>query len=96
MKDNTTVFKIELEVAAEKVIHQFMVRNEQIEEQLTQAIKSAVESFDFHAEIKNIAQSQLRRALHDAMNYSVLEKLVREKAQIIYNDLIEKEFAKYK
>ena len=95
MKDNTTTFKIELDVAAQKVIHQFMLNNEQIEERLRQAIQSAVESFDFDKEIRIIAQQQLRNALHDAMNYGPLEKLVREKTQAIYNELIEKEFAKY-
>jgi hypothetical protein len=94
--DNITTFRIELDVSAQKVIHQFMMHNEHVEEQIRNAIKKTVESFDFESEIRIIAERQLRKALQDAMNYGNLEQMVREKTQIIYTELIEKEFSKYK
>lgn len=95
MRDNITTFRIELDVAAQKVIHQFMTHNEHVEDQIRNAIKATVEGFDFESEIRVIAEGQIRTAIRDAMNYGPLEKLVREKTQAIYTELIEKEFAKY-
>jgi hypothetical protein len=96
MIDNITTFRIQLDVAAQKVIHQFMINNDHIEEQLRNAIQKTVEEFDFEAEIRVIATEQLRKAVRDAMSYGELQKKVQEVAGKIYADLIEKEFAKYK
>jgi hypothetical protein len=95
MMDNITTFRIELDVASQKVIHQFMMHNEHVEDQIRNAIKATVESFDFEKEIRIVAEQQIRKAIRDAMNYGPLEQLVREKTQSIYTELIENEFAKY-
>src|SRR5690606_24393440 len=93
MRDNITTFRMELDVAAQKVINQFMLHNESVEEQIRNAIQKTVENFDFEGEIQRIATEQLRTALREAMKYSVLENKVRELAGKIYEELIEKEFA---
>lgn len=95
MRDNTTTFRIELDVAAQKVIHQFMTHNEHVEEQIRAAIENTVKNFDFEKEISAIAERQLRKALQDAMNYSSLERKVRELTDKIYGEILEKEFAKF-
>lgn len=94
--DNITTFRIELNVAAQKVIHQFMTHNEHVEEQIRNAIKKTVEGFDFESEISRIATDQLRVAIREAMRYGKLEKKVRELTDKIYTELIEKELSKYK
>lgn len=95
MRENITTFRIELDVAAQKVIHQFMTDNDHIEEQIRSAIENTVKNFDFEKEISIIAEQQLRKALRDAMSYSSLEKKVREMADKIYGEILEKEFAKF-
>jgi hypothetical protein len=96
MRDNITTFRMELDVAAQKVINQFMLHNEHVEDQIRSAIKATVEGFDFEREIRVIATEQLRKAVRDAMTYGELEKKVRAVAGKIYEEMIEKEFAKYK
>ena len=93
MRDNITTFRIELDVAAQKVINQFMLHNEYVEEQIRNAIQKTVENFDFEGEIQRIATEQLRTALREAMKYSALEKKVWEITNKIYDDLINKELA---
>src|SRR5690606_5025151 len=93
MRDNITTFRIELDVAAQKVINQFMLHNEYVEEQIRNAIQKTVENFDFEGEIQRIATEQLRTALREAMKYSALEKKVWEITNKIYDDLIDKELA---
>jgi hypothetical protein len=94
--DNITTFRIELDVAAQKVIHQFMTHNTHVEDQIRSAIQKTVEGFDFEGEIIRIATEQLRKALREAMMYSNLESKVREVTDKIYQELIEKELSKYK
>ena len=96
MNDNISTFRIELDIAAQKVIHQFMTHNDHVEEQIRNAIKRTVENFDFEAEITRITTEQLRSALRDAIRYGELEKKVKEVAGKLYNEMIEKEFSKFK
>lgn len=93
--DNITTFRIELEVAAQKVIHQFMMGNEQIEKQLSKSIQSAINSFDFEKEVSGIVHKQLRQAINNSFAYGELQKLVEERTNAIFERLIEAEFSKY-
>lgn len=92
---NVTTFKIELDIAAQKVIHQFMTGNEAIEEQLSNAIHNAIDTFDFQKEVEGIVKRQLREALNNSFTYGKLHDLVQAKTNAIYTKLIDAEFKKY-
>ena len=94
--ENTTAIKIELNVAAQKIIHQFMTGNELIEEQLKKAIEDGITEFDFELEVKKLVQRQLSEAVRESVQYGKLRELVAKKAESIFNKMIEKEFEKYK
>lgn len=91
MKDNVTTFTIELQVAAQKVIHQFMTSNEQVEEMMRKAIEKAVLEFDFESAVKGIVQRDLNKAIQCSMEYGKMKEYVEKKANIIFEKIIEQE-----
>src|SRR5690349_3859943 len=90
--DNLTTFRIELQVAAQKVIHQFMLHNDKIEEQLTNSLKLAMEHFDFQKEVSHIFTSEIRSAISEAMKRGKMRELVQARADKIFDELLEREF----
>lgn len=85
-----TKIRFELEIAAQKVINQFMLNNRHIEDQLESGIKNAFEDFDFESEIKVATTNAIESEIRKSANWDRLTKLVREKADKIVDDHIEK------
>lgn len=85
-----TTIRFELEIAAQKVINQLMLNNSAIEQQLEVGIKSAFESFDFEAAIKEATLRTIESEIRKSTNWDKMIRLVREKADKIVDDHIEK------
>jgi len=47
MDSDYTKVRVELEIAAQRLISQFMLNNQEIEKQLEAGVKKAFENFDF-------------------------------------------------
>ena len=91
--NNTTAIKIELQVSAQKVIHAFMQNNAEIEDQLRNALEKAVKNFDFEEEVMSIVSHELAEATRRAMEYSKIKEYVQQKADAIFEKIIENEIS---
>ena len=52
--ENQTTFRIELDIAAQQVIHQFVQNNDRLEKELTAGFKKAIETTDIKGMISEM------------------------------------------
>ena len=91
-----SAFKIELEIAAQNVIHQLMISNENIEGQLRSAIEKAISSFNFEAEVQGLAHKAIRDAIKESLDYGKLKELIQKRSEAILDAFVETQFEAYR
>lgn len=96
MNPNVTAIKIELEIAAERVINQLMVNNEKVENEIREGVKSALESFDFKVVVENAIKSCIESAIKSSTEWGAIRKLVSAKTDEIVNQYIENSLTEFK
>jgi len=93
-KEGTTRISIELEIAAQNVIHNFLIHNNEIENQIKAGVEAAIKSFDFETEVARRCHSISNKEIRDAKSWDNVRKMVQMKADKIVDDYIEKELKK--
>lgn len=88
--------KITLEIMAEKMLSQYIIRNEEIEEQMKVGIINAFENFNFETEIEKMVSKTINDTIHSSTGWRKVKDLVQAKADKIVDDFIEKETQKLK
>ncbi len=88
--EDYTRFRLELEISAQKVIHQFVMHNEQIREQLESGIEAAVKKYDFQGEVEKMVDKTIKDAIWNSLNYGKLKEAVSKKVSEIADTLIDK------
>jgi len=95
MEDYTN-FRIELEISAQKVIHQMVVHNEAVKQQLEDGIKRAVENYDFQSTVEEMVSKVIKDAIWNSISYGKLKEAVSTKVSEIADQLIEKHISHLK
>lgn len=94
--DGANILKIELEVAASRVMHQFALYNGDVQTQLENGFAKAIADFDYEAEIYRQAQRIIQESIRKAMTSSKIEELIRQKTDDIVQHYYEMEFKRLK
>lgn len=91
-----TRLSIQLDISAQKVLHHLILHNKDIEKQVEEGIKQAIAEIDIIEVVKNAAKEQLKKAINDSQTWENFRKVVRQKADKIIEDHIEKEMESWK
>lgn len=92
----TTTFKIELDIAAQSIIHQLMISNEEVANQLKSGIEKAISSFDFEAEVQGLTHHAIKKAIQDSLDYGKLKELIQKRTEVILDNFVEQQIEAYR
>lgn len=95
MNINSTQFRIELDIAAQNVIHQLMISNDAIEGQLKSAIEKAITSFNFEDEVHALTSKAIRDAIQDSLDYGKLKQLIQKRTEAILDNFVDQQIEAY-
>jgi phosphomevalonate kinase len=90
--DNQTAIRIELDIAAQKVINQIMINNEAVAKQLKSGFEKAFQNFDFEAYAQQAATRAIEKAIQESANYGEVRKLVEKRSNEIINEILDAKF----
>lgn len=93
--EDTTAVKFEINIAAERMLSQILIRNERFENELKTGIEKAIESFDFEKVIISQVQEQLRRTIQDSASWGKLRELAHKRADEVVQNYIDKEILNF-
>ena len=93
--ENALIIKNEIEIAAQRIIQQVMITNDQVKEQVEAGVKRAFEKFDFETEIEKAITGSIERAIRDSSQWGKISKLVYEKADEIIQAFIDKQIKEF-
>ena len=93
--ENALIIKTQIEIAAQKIIQQTMLTNDQISKQVEEGIKRAFANFDFETEIEKSITLSIERAIRDSTQWGRISKLVYEKADAIIQTFIDKQIKEF-
>jgi len=88
--ENFATIRMELDLQAQRVIHQYMVDNAKISEEVTRGIKEAFDSFDIAEAIRKEVSHCLQEAVRGSGNWSTLRATIQKKMDIVVEEHIEK------
>ena len=77
--ENSTTIKLEIEVAAQRMISQYMIHNDQLKKQLESGIKKAFEDFDFEKTIENQVRETIAGIIKKSGDWGKIRRAVEEK-----------------
>jgi len=87
-----SIIRVELDLSAQKVLHQFQIHNEQISADVQKGIERAVKEFDFEAAIAAKGKKLIEEVINNFMWNSELRKAIQAKVDLIVTDLLNKQF----
>jgi fructose/tagatose bisphosphate aldolase len=94
--ENVTKVKFELEIAAQRLISEYMVNNAYIESELNQGIKAAFEKIDIAATIEKAVTDCIITAIKQSSDYGAIRNAVKEKTDKIVEHYIDSAVNKFK
>lgn len=86
---NTSKVTFTLEVAAQKLISQYMLTNESIQDELEAGIKKAFDNFDFEAVVAESVTTAINQAIRQSIDWNKMRTAIRDKADVIIDKYIE-------
>lgn len=90
MEDQVSL-KIELDIAAQKILNHVIINNDAIERQIESGIKSAFANFDFEGTVKKACENAIEDNIKKSIAWGKLREIVQLKADKIVSDHIDKQ-----
>lgn len=94
--DNSIKIRLELEVAAQRIIGQYMFNNEKIEAEIEQGVKRAFESIDIAAEVEKTVIHSIEYAIRQSGEWGKIREAVKRKTDEIVEAYIEQAMNKFR
>ena len=88
-EENTSVIKMELDVKAKKLISQYMILNETIENDIQAGVENAFKNFDFKKAVEEQVKRAINNAVRNALDYGVLATYVKKASDKIIAQTVE-------
>lgn len=89
--ENNIIIKLELNIAAEKMINQLMINKENVHSGLEAGLKTAIENFDFEKEVEKYAVDKIRGIIRETVLGSKVESYLRKRIEKVVDELVERE-----
>lgn len=93
--DNFTSVKIELEVAASRIISQVMLSNDTIEKEIEAGVKAAVLNFNFQAAVEKSVTKCIEDAIKQSTDWGVIRDAVKKETDKIVGTYIQASIDKF-
>ena len=77
--ENTTKITLEVEVAAQRFIQQYMVNNDHIQKEIKAGIEAAFKKIDFKKVIESQVDKCIRRIISDSASWGRIRRVMDEK-----------------
>ena len=95
MDDNIKI-RLELEVAAQRIIGQYMINNRRIESEIEEGVKNAFESVDIAAEVEKTVKNTIEKAIRQSGEWGKIQEVVKKKTDEIVDTYIEQAINKFR
>ena len=96
MDSDYTKVRVELEIAAQRLISQFMLNNQEIEKQLEAGVKKAFENFDFEKVVELQVKDCIASTIKAAGEWGRIREAVRKKADELIDSYVTKAIENFK
>ena len=94
--ENYTRVRVELDVVAQKLISQYIIDNERIENDIEAGIRRAFETIDLEKEVERSVKNAIERAIKDSSEFGKIRDAVKRKTDEIIETYIEKSISKFR
>lgn len=95
MDDNIKI-RLELEVAAQRIIGQYMINNKRVESAIEEGVKNAFESIDIAAEVEKTVRNAIEKAIRQSGEWGRIQEAVKKKTDEIVDTYIEQAVNRFK
>ena len=96
MNENMTTIRIELDVAAKRIISQVMMENEHLNQEIEAGVRASIEKFDF----KGVVEAQITRciegAIKESSDWGLIRKKTKEAVEAITGEFIQRQVDAWK
>jgi hypothetical protein len=94
--ENTSTIRVELDIQAQKMIHQYMIDNQRVEKEIEAGIKKAFESIDLEKEVERAVKKCIEDAIRQSADWGKIRDAVKKKTDEIVEVYIEKSISKFR
>ncbi len=94
--ENTSTIRVELDIHAQKMIHQYMIDNQRVEKEIEAGIKKAFESIDLEKEVERAVKKCIEDAIRQSADWGKIRDAVKKKTDEIVENYIEKSISKFR